>query len=422
VTAAVLALHRRTFRSLRRHRNYRLFFTGQVVSVSGSWMQNIALAWLVVQLSHSPLAVGALAFCRFAPFTIFGLVAGWVSDRVETRRLLIWTQAAQLVLALALAALALTGTATLPLILTLAALGGIALVFDAPGRQTLTFQLVGERELPNAVALNSSLFNASRIVGPALAGLVIAAFGVGACFVVNAVSFLAVLASLLLLRESELYSVARSAPRSVVAGVREGLAFVKRTRELVIVLGVVTVLSVAGFNFYVIVPLLASDTLHLGATAFGLLAAAFGAGALVGALAAAALGRASRRAFLGGTTGFGLTMLILAPLQTAWLCGVLLFGVGVSFTLLTANANTLVQLATPPELRGRVLGLYLFAFAGLAPIGGLLSGWLVEVGGTSLSFALAGVTALATAGVAARAWPRVAATHSGAEPEPAFSR
>jgi MFS family permease len=422
VTAAVLALHRRTFRSLRRHRNYRLFFIGQVVSVSGSWMQNIALAWLVLQLSHSPLAVGALAFCRFAPFTVFGLVAGWVSDRVETRRLLIWTQAAQLVLASALAALALTGTATLPLVLALAALGGVALVFDAPGRQTLTFQLVGERELPNAVALNSSLFNASRIVGPALAGLVIAAFGVGACFVVNAVSFLAVLASLLLLRESELYSVTRSAPRSVVAGVREGLAFVKQTRELVIVLGVITVLSVAGFNFHVIVPLLASDTLHLGAKAFGFLAAAFGAGALAGALAAAALGRASRRAFLAGTAGFGLTMLILAPLQTAWLCGLMLFAVGVSFTLLTANANSLVQMATPPELRGRVLGLYLFAFAGLAPIGGLLAGWLVEVGGTSLSFALAGVTALATAWVAARAWPHVVDTHSGAEPEPALGR
>ena len=298
MTAAMLALHRRTFLSLRRHRNYRLFFAGQVVSVSGSWMQNIALAWLVLQISHSPLAVGALAFCRFLPFTVFGLVAGWVTDRVETRRLLIWTQAAQMVIAAALATLVLTGAATLPLVLVLAALGGVALVFDAPGRQTLTFQLVGERELPNAVALNSSLFNGSRILGPALAGIVIAAFGVGACFVLNTVSFLAVLASLLLLRESELYGVARSAPRSVVAGVREGLVYVARTRELMIVLSVVTVLSVAGFNFHVIVPLLASDTLQLGPEAFGLLAAAFGAGALAGALAAAALGRGAAGASL----------------------------------------------------------------------------------------------------------------------------
>jgi MFS family permease len=422
VTALVLALHRRTFSSLRRHRNYRIFFTGQVISVSGSWMQNVALAWLVLELSHSPLAVGVLAFCRFVPFTAFGLVAGWVTDRVETRRLLVFTQAAQLLLAAALATLALTGTATLGIVLALAALGGVALVFDAPGRQTLTFQLVGERELPNAVALNSSLFNASRILGPAIAGLVIAAVGVGACFAVNAVSFLAVLTSLLVLRESELFAVERNAPRSMVAGVREGLAFVKRTRMLVIVLGVVTVLSVAGFNFHVIVPLLASDTLHLGPETFGFLSAAFGAGALAGALAAAALARPSRRAFLLGTAGFGVTMLALAPVASVWLCAVLLFGVGVSFTLLTANANALVQLATPPELRGRVLGLYLFAFAGLAPVGGLLAGWLVEHGGTELSFAVAGVTALLTAAVAARAWPVSAATRSGVEPAVAAGR
>ena len=204
---------------------------------------------------------------------------------------------------------------------------------------------------------------------------------------------------------------------------REGLAFVAGPAMLMIVLGVVTVLSVAGFNFHVIVPLLASDTLQLGPEAFGFLAAAFGAGALAGALAAAAWGRASRRAFLGGTAGFGLSMLALAPLAAVWLCALLLFGVGVSFTLLTANANSLVQLATPPELRGRVLGLYLFAFAGLAPVGGLLAGWLVEVGGTELSFAVAGVTALIDGAVAARAWPsRPEATRSRVEPAPAVSR
>ena len=422
MTGAVLALHRRTFSSLRRHRNYRIFFGGQVISVSGSWMQNLALAWLVIELSHSPLALGALAFCRVLPFTVLGLVAGWVTDRVDTRRLLAWTQAAQLLIAVALAVLTLTGSATLPLVLVLAALGGVALVFDAPGRQTLTFQLVGERELPNAVALNSSLFNASRVAGPALAGIVIGTLGVGVCFVLNAVSFLAVLASLVLLREHELVEVERDAPRSVVAGVREGILFVAHTRVLVIVLGVVTLLSVAGFNFHVIVPLLASDTLRLGPEAFGLLAAAFGGGALAGALAAAALGRASRRAFLAGITGFGVTMLTLAPVSTDWLAGVLLFAVGVSFTLLTANANSLVQLATPPALRGRVLGLYLFAFAGLAPVGGLLAGWLVDRGGTELSFAVAGVTALLTAALAARAWPAPHATRSGVEPAPVPGR
>ena len=169
-----IALRRRTFRSLRRHRNYRLFFSGQIVSVAGTWMQNIALAWLVIELSGSPLAVGALAFCRFVPFLLFGLVAGVVIDRFDTRRLLVATQGAAMIVSIALAVVTLAGVATLPVVYALAALGGLVLVFDAPGRQTLTFQMVGQSELQNAVALNSGLFNASRVIGPALAGLLIA--------------------------------------------------------------------------------------------------------------------------------------------------------------------------------------------------------------------------------------------------------
>ena len=175
MTAALLALNARTFASLRRHRNYRLFFTGQVISVSGTWMQNIALAWLVVELTHSPLAVGALAFCRFLPFTIFGLVAGVVADRIDNRKLVITTQSVSMTFSAILALLVLTGSQTLWLVYVLAILSGTALVFDAPGRQALTFQMVGREELPNAVALNASLFNASRVVGPAVAGVLIAA-------------------------------------------------------------------------------------------------------------------------------------------------------------------------------------------------------------------------------------------------------
>jgi MFS family permease len=401
VTAAVLALQRRTFRSLRRHRNYRLFFLGQAFSVSGSWMQNIALAWLVVELTSSPVALGALAFCRFLPFTLFGLVAGWVTDRVDTRRLVTWTQTLQMAFAAVLAMLALTDTATVPLVYLLAALSGTALVFDAPGRQSLTFQMVGERELPNAVALNASLFNASRVMGPAIAGVLIGVFGVGVCFLVNTVSFLAVLAGLLAMREDELYPVERDASSSLVTGVREGIAYVARSRDLVLVLGTVTVFSLAGFNFHVILPLLASETLHVGAATFGLLSASFGLGALAGALASATLGRASWKGFLAGSLGFSTVMLVLAPLEVAWLCAVLLFAVGTSFTLLTANANALVQLGTPAALRGRVLSLYLFAFAGLTPVGGLLAGLLVDLGGTELSFAVAGVSGLAVTMLAA---------------------
>jgi MFS family permease len=406
VTAALLALNRRTFASLRRHRNYRLFFFGQVVSVSGSWMQNIALAWLVVELSDSPLAVGALAFCRFAPFTVLGLVAGVVADRLDYRRLVMGTQAASMVVSAALAVLALTDTATLWLVYALALAGGVALVFDAPGRHALTFQLVGREELPNAVALNASLFNASRVIGPAIAGVVIAAAGVGACFVINTVSFLAVLAALLLMRVDELVPVNRGAELpTLLGGVREGLAYALGDPRVRVVLLLVTVVSTVGFNFHVILPLLASDTLDAGPEVFGLLSAAFGAGALVGALLAATLGRASWKLLLIGMTGFSVSLLLLVPVHHAAVAGVLLFATGLSFTLWTANANSILQLSAPDALRGRVVSLFLFAFAGFAPLGGLLAGWLVAVGGTELSFAVAGVTGLAATLYAFRSAP-----------------
>ncbi|MBA2360935.1 MAG: MFS transporter, partial [Actinobacteria bacterium] len=200
---------RRTFASLRMHRNYRLFFGGQIVSLVGTWMQNIALAWYVIELTHSPVAVGFLAFCRFAPFTLFGLFSGVVADRFDNRRLVMGTQAASMVVAVALTILAFSDAEILWLAYVLAAASGTALVFDAPGRHALTFQMVGREELPNAVALNASLFNASRVMGPAVAGVIIAVFGVGVCFALNSVSFLAVLAALWLMRDDELVKLDR---------------------------------------------------------------------------------------------------------------------------------------------------------------------------------------------------------------------
>jgi len=400
VTTLAFALRARTFRSLRRHRNYRIFFTGQLVSLAGTWMQNVALAWLVIELSGSPLAIGALAFWRFVPFTIFGLVAGVVADRIESRKLVMATQAAAMAISIALAVVTLTDTATLPLVYVLAALGGIALAFDAPGRQSLTFQMVGPRELPNAVALNSGLFNGSRVIGPAIAGLVIAAVGTGICFVLNAVSFLAVLSALAIVRAEELYPVAKDRSATIVGGLRRAASFAWNDSQLRLILSVVMVVSTVGFNFHVLVPLLAADTLHVGPEGFGLLSATFGLGALVGALATASLRQASWRMFSIGTASFGVLVLLLAPVQNAYLAGFVLFGIGISFTLFTANANSLVQLTAPDHLRGRLIGLYLFAFLGLAPIGGLFAGWLADVGGTSLAFAVAGLTALATIGIA----------------------
>ncbi|MGH3110615.1 MAG: MFS transporter [Gaiellaceae bacterium] len=400
MTTVARVLRTRTFRSLRRHRNYRIFFFGQVVSLAGSWMQNIALVWLVLELSGSPLAVGALVFARFLPFTVFGLLAGVIVDRIDARRLVMATQAAALVVSIALAIVTLTGTATLPVVYVLAALGGLTLAFDAPGRQALTYQMVGPRSLPNAVALNAGLFNGSRVIGPAIAGVLIAAFGTGVCFIVNAFSFLAVLAALASLRPEELVEVERDPGARLVQGLRRAISYVVHDPELRSVLGVVTVVSAVGFNFHVLVPLLASETLSVGAEGFGLLSAAFGLGAMVGALATATFRGASWRLFAAGAVGFGVLALALAPVENAVLAGALLFAVGVSFTLFTANANALIQLGAPDVMRGRMIALFLFAFAGLAPIGGLFTGWLAEVGGTELAFSVAGLTTLASIAIA----------------------
>lgn len=388
----------RTFASLRIHRNYRLFFTGQLVSVSGTWMQNVALAWFVVELTHSPIAVGLLAFFRFVPFTLFGLVAGVVADRFDNRRLVMTTQLAQMIVSAALTVLAFAGDAKLWQVYLLAALGGVALVFDAPGRHALTYQMVGRDELPNAVALNATLFNSSRIAGPAIAGVVIAAGGTGVCFAVNAASFLAVLIALSLMRTSELYPLDRGESRpTLVRGIRDGLAYARRTRIVWLVLAMTTVLSTLGFNFHVLVPILAKETLDAGPEVFGALSASFGAGALAGGLLTATIARASWKGVVLGAGGFGAAVLALAPQTAVAPAAVLLFAAGVFFILWNSNSQALLQLTAPDHLRGRVLSLFLFAFAGLAPVGALLAGWLAHEGGTQLAFAAAGAAGVGMA-------------------------
>jgi len=396
VTAAFLGFHRRMFASVRMHRNYRLFCTGQVVSLVGTWMQNLALAWLVIELTHSPLAVGLLVFCRLLPFTILGLVAGVAADRVDKRRLVMAMQAFALVVASALAVMVFAGIEQLWLVYLLAALGGAAIAMEAPARHALTSQLVAREELPNAIALNSSLFSASRIVGPSVAGVIVAVAGVGWCFALNAVSYLAVLAALWLMDEDALFkSHATEGRPTLVRGTREGLAYVWRTRRLRLILIITAVLATVGFNFHVLVPVLATVTLHGGPEVLGILSACFGAGALIGALLSASRGRASWRWLIGGVLGFSISLLGLALQHSVPAAAALLLVTGVCFTTWTANSEAILQLTAPDRLRGRVLGIYLWAFGGLAPFGGLLAGWLSEVGGTELAFSVAGLTGLA---------------------------
>ncbi len=407
MTDAIVRAKSRAFSSLRKHRNYRLFFSGQVVSATGTWMQNVAAAWLVLELTGSPLAVGLLALAKFLPFTLFSPFAGVLVDRLDPRRTVIATQAVLMVVAGALAGLAVAGAADAWHVYALTALGGVALVVDAPARQALTFQMVGPSELPNAVALNSSVVNAARAAGPALGGVVIAAVGVGLCFALNAASFVAVLAGLLRMRERELIPLERGedAP-GVLAGLREALVYVRRTPLAGVVLATVLLVSTFSFNFNVLLPVLAKRTLAEGATVFGVIAASFGLGALVGALVSASLGRASPKLLLAGTGGFGLAELLLAPQRSVLAAALLLFAAGICFTLWTSNANSTLQLASPDRLRGRVMSLYYFAFMGSGSLAGIIAGWLAAEGGTALAFGVAGAVAM-TATVLALAVLRV---------------
>jgi MFS family permease len=365
-------------------------------------MQNIALAWLVLSLTHSPVAVGILALCQFLPFTFLGLFAGVLVDRCDPRRMVIWTQAVSMAIAAAVAAVSIVGAEVWELYL-LAALRGAVLVLDAPSRQALTYQMVGRDTLPNAVALNSSLFNGARVVGPALGGLLVAFVGVQVCFILNAASFVAVLVGLLLMRAHELFPLDRPEKPPILRGTLEALSYARRNSQVLLVLGMVLVMSTLAFNFNVLLPVLATATLHEGPSIFGVISACFGAGALVGALLSAGLGRASWRVFLVASAGLGGSELLLAPQDSLAGAGVALFAMGVFFTLWTSTANSTLQLRAPDHMRGRVVGLYFYAFNGAAPIGGLLVGWLCARGGTELSLVVAGVAGLAMTAFATHA-------------------
>jgi MFS family permease len=393
----------RTFTSLRRHRNYRLFFLGQVTSVCGTWMQNIALYWLILSLTSSPLAVGMLSLARFGPTTLFGLFAGVVADRFDNRKTVIVTQSIQLLFSALLAAITLLGTVETWEVYAIAALGGTAVAVDLPARQNLTVQMVGKDELPNAVALNSSLFNIARIVGPALAGLVIASVGAGWCFAINSVSFFAVLASLVAMRASELFELQNRTRPSLVEGTQEGLRYVWHSRPLLVLTAMGAVVMSLSLNFNVLLPVLAKQTLVSGPGTFGVVMACFGAGALAGALFAANRISSRWRSMLGSIVVFGVAELAIAPLHDVVADSILLAVCGIAYTTYTAASNSTVQLTTPDHLRGRVLGIYFYAWIAPLPLGSPLIGWLSEVGGTELAFGVGGACALATAGAGALA-------------------
>lgn len=401
IRRAVAVWRGNTFASLRESRNYRLYVYGQLVSLTGTWMQDAALPWLVLVQTDSAVDVGVLTFCRFFPILAVGLYGGVLADRLDNRRLLIAAQTASMVIATVLTAMTFVGWTPLWAIFLLATLGGTALAVEGPNRHALTYQLVGREALPNAVSLNAGIFNAARAVGPAAGGVVIATAGIAWCFAVNALSFLAILVALLLMRPSELVRVERSdRSQGVRAALGEAFAFIRRSPPALIVIAVTLVNSVAGFSFRVLVPVLADQTLHADAATFGVIYAAFGIGALGGALAAASIGRASWRSYLLGSTALNGAVLAIAPLRSDIADMLLLAVAGAGFSVWMISGQSILQLASPDRLRGRVLSVYLMVFGGLQPIGALVAGLLADLGGTTVAYAVAGSVGMAATVIA----------------------
>jgi len=396
-----------TFTSLRKHRNYRLYFLGQSISQIGTWLQTAAQSWLVLELTGSPAAVGVLSFCFYAPYAVIGLLGGALADRVPRHRLMMITQSAMAVCALALALVVVLHVDKVWVIDLIAVVRGVVLVFNNPSQQALMVQLVGRSELPNAIALNSSLMNATRIIGPAIAGALMAGAGVAACFALNAVSYVAVIAALGAMREADFHAPAGLRSRTTIGrSIREGLHYARRTKTIWIALTMLAVVSLLGINFNVLLPVLARETMHAGPQVFGLIASCFGVGAFAGALVSASRRRASPTLLLAAVAGFGVSQLALATQRGLLGVCLALVATGVCYTIYTSSTNAMVQLATPAFLQGRVAGLYSYAFISTGPLGALLAGWLAERS-TDLAFAVGGGAAVVMAlfGFALRPWP-----------------
>ncbi|MGI8808535.1 MAG: MFS transporter [Acidimicrobiales bacterium] len=395
MTAADLrAVGARTFRSLH-IRNYRLFFFGQLVSVTGTWMQTVAQSWLVLSLTGSGVDLGITVALQFLPMLLFGMWGGLLADRSDKRTLLIGTQAAGGLLALVLFALVATDSVELWMVYVMAFLLGVVTMVDMPTRQSFVIEMVGPDEVPNAVGLNSAMFNTGRILGPAAAGLSISALGIAPAFLANAISYVAVIAALLAMRPHELHRRERAERRR--GEVRAGLRYAWADPTLRSTLFLVAVLGMFGFNFIVLLPLLARFTFGGGAGLYSLFTALMSLGSLVGALYAASRARPTRRLLIGSGLAFGVLLLATAAAPTVWLTAVLLVAVGTAVMLFLATANATLQLNSDPAMRGRVMALYGLLFLGSTPVGGPLLGWISEAWGPRAGLAIGGALSLAAA-------------------------
>ena len=410
---------RTTFRSLE-VRNYRLFASGQVVSLSGTWAQRVAQDWLVLELSHnSGIALGITTGLQFLPVLLFGLYGGVLADRYDKRTLLVGAQAVMGLLALVLGLLDLTGAVQLWHVYALAFLLGLASVVDTPVRQSFVVEMVGADDLPNAVSLNSATFNASRIIGPALAGLAISRIGTAPVFLVNAASYVAVIAGLCLMRSADLHDVHRVAPAK--GQLREGLHYVRLRPDLMVPIVLVFVIGTFGLNFQITLALVAKQVFHLGAGSYGALSAMLALGSLLGALASARRSALPRqRVLIGSGLAFGALEILVGLSPSYWVMAVLLVPTGAAVLTFTTTANATIQLGSAPHMRGRVMALYVLVFLGGTPVGAPLIGGLAEVLGPRSSLLVGGAVSALGCLVAAAYLRRLAASAPKPEPEPAL--
>jgi MFS family permease len=394
-----------------RYRNFRLFIGGQLISLVGTWMQIVAQSWLVYRLTGSAALLGAVGFFGQIPVFLLSPLGGVVADRHSRHRVIMATQAVSMVLALVLAGLTLGGVVRIWHVFVLSALLGVVSAFDIPARQAFLVDMAGKPDLINAIALNSSIFNGARIVGPALAGMLVASIGEGWCFFANGVSYAAVLGSLLLMVVAE--APPASPPGSPLERIAEGFRFVLQNppvRALMVLLGV---LSLTGMPYAVLMPIFADRVLGGGAEELGLLMGASGVGALGGALLLA-----TRRSVNGlgrwvavSAGAFGISLVLFAASRSLWLSMALLLPAGFFLMIEMGASNTLVQTMAPDELRGRVMSVYSMMFMGMAPIGALVAGAAAERFGAPLTVAAGGVMGAVAAGLF---WMRLPALRAGA--------
>ena len=380
-----------------RHQNYRLFFSGQIISVTGTWLQQVARGWLVLQLTNSALMLGIVGSISTLPILILSLPAGVVADRLRKRSLLLTTQTAAMVLAFALAALVYFKVVTVYHIMIVGFMLGVVHAFDMPTRQSFVIEMVGRKDLMNALALNSATFNSARIIGPALAGIVIAAIGIGGAFFINGVSFIAVIIGLLMIR------IDRTDPpesSSMAEGLKEGLSFIREHRLVSALLALTAIVSIFVAPYAVLMPIFARDILGVGPVGLGYLMSAVGVGALIGAVTLSSLGdsRAKGKLLLAGNLTCCAALILFASSRLMPLSLCLLVGAGWGMMTTLVLTNTLIQTSVPDHLRGRVLSAYTLMFLGMAPIGslqaGVLANWLGAPAAVAIGAAICAAGAL----------------------------